>query len=190
MGAKRFTTVFCFVVLSTAGVWAADNIDPSVALTGTELAAASSNALPSSTEVVEIEPWIHTRMNDGLRERIAVGFEIATNRVQEVETCSDLFVELGVNAMETLDGTLYMPVFTYRDAKKVCGGRNLAFTFVGSPMTFICADFERLSDQDAAKIIIHEALHTAGLKESPQYRGRGVKTSREINSMVAKSCHF
>ena len=34
------------------------------------------------------------------------------------------------------------------------------------------------------------ALHTAGLKESPQYRGHGIKTSHEINSMVSKNCHF
>ena len=190
MGTKRFTTVFCVVVLSTAGAWAADNVDSPKASTTAVLAAASTTSLPSSTEVVSTEPWIHTRMNDGLRSSVEVGYEIATQRVQEVESCSDLFAELGVDGKETLASALYWPVFNYRDAEKLCGGRNLAFTVVGSTMTFICADFDRLSDQDAAKIIIHEALHTAGLKESRQYRGRGIKTSREINSMVAKSCNF
>ena len=190
MGAKRITTVFVVVVLSTAGAWAADNVDSPNASTTTVLAATSSTSLPSSTEVVAIEPRIHTRMNDGLRDSVDVAYEIAAQRVQEVESCSDLFSGLGVDALETLASAHYMPVFSYRDAKELCGGRTLAFTVVGSPLTFICTDFERLSDQDAAKIIIHEALHTAGLKESPQYRGRGIKTSREINSMVAKSCHF
>lgn len=190
MGSKRVSSVCCCVFLSAAGALAADKIDSPNAATTTVSAKASSGPLPSSTEGVAIQPWIHTRMTNGLRSSVEVGYEIATQRVQEVESCSDLFAELGVDGKEVLARALYWPVFSHRDATKLCGGRNLAFTVVGSPMTFICSDFERLSDQEAAKIIIHEALHTAGLKESPQYRGHGVKTSREINTMVAKNCHF
>ena len=190
MGSKRFSSVVCVILLSSASVWAADTIDAPGAMTTTVSAVASSPSLPSSTEAAAMKPWVHTRMNEGLRSSVEVAYEIATQRVQEVESCNDLFAELGADSMETLASALYWPVKSYRDATKLCGGRTLAFTVVGSPMTFICADFDRLSDQDAAKIIIHEALHTAGLKESPQYRGHGIKTSREINSMVAKSCHF
>jgi hypothetical protein len=136
----------------------------------------------------EIQPWIHTRMNDGLRSRVEAAYEIAAQRVQEVESCSRLFAELGADAVQILGGSYYWPVISYRDAKQLCNGRNAAFTTVGSPMVFVCDEFERLSYQDAATIIIHEALHTAGLKERPQYRGIGVKTSREISSMVAKNC--
>ena len=190
MGAKRSTTVLFVCLLSTAGAWGAETIENPSAATTTAAALASSASIPSSTEVVAIEPWIHTRMDDGLRSSVEAGYEIATRRVQDVGSCSDLFAELGVDGRETLASALYWPVFSHRDAKELCGGRNLAFTVVGSPMTFICSDFERLSDQDAAKIIIHEALHTAGLKERPQYRGHGVMTSREITAMVAKNCHF
>jgi hypothetical protein len=137
---------------------------------------------------VEIQPWIHTRMNYGLRSSVEVAYEIAAQRVQEVESCSRLFAELGADAVQILGGSYYWPVISYRDAKQLCDGRNAAFTLVGSPMVFVCDEFERLSYQDAATIIIHEALHTAGLKERPQYRGIGVKTSREISSMVAKNC--
>jgi hypothetical protein len=188
MGSKRFTTVFCLVVLATANVQAAAQIESQNAATQKVASVVSSTTLPSSTEAAEVEPWIHPRMNDGLHERVAVGFEIAAELVQEVDSCSDLFADLGVDALETLASALYWPVISYRDAKEICRGRNLAFTTVGSGMTFICADFEKLSSQDAAVVIIHEALHTAGLKEKPQYRGRGIKTSREINSMVTKSC--
>ena len=188
MGATRFTTVFCVVVLSTTGAWAADDVDSAITSTKTVLAAASSNPLPTFTRVVEIEPWIHTKMNDGLRNSVEVAFEIAAQRVQEVEACSELFAEFGVDAVETLGSALYMPLFSYRDVKELCGRRNLAFTFVGSPLTFICPDFERVSDQRAALIIIHEALHNAGLEESPRYSG--AKTAYAINSMVTKSCNF
>jgi len=67
MRAKRFTTVFCLIVLSTAGVWAADNVESFGTSTGTVPAAASSSSLPSSTKLVEIDAWIHARMNVGLR---------------------------------------------------------------------------------------------------------------------------
>lgn len=190
MGARRFTTVFCLVVLSTAGAWAADNIDSHVASTTAVLAEPSSNSLPSSTGVVEIEPWIHPRMDDGLRARVEMAFEIAAERVQEVEACAELFTEFGVDAKETLGSALYWPVISYRDVKKICGRRTLAFTFVDSPLTFMCPDFEGVSDQRAAQIIIHEALHNAGLKEKPQYAGVGAKSPAAIDSMVAKSCNF
>ena len=126
MGSKRFPSVFCVVVLSTASALAADNIDSHVASTTAVLAVPSSNSLPSSTGVVEIEPWIHTRMNDGLRDSVEVAFEIAAQRVQEVEACAELFTELGVDAMDTLGSALYMPLFTYRDIKEICGRRILA----------------------------------------------------------------
>jgi hypothetical protein len=126
-------------------------------------------------------------MNDGLRNSVEVAFEIAVQRVQEVESCSDLFEQLGVDAMETLDRAVYMPVFSRHKVKKTCG-RNLAYTFVGAPSTFICPKFERVSDQHAAMVLIHEALHTAGLEEAPT--NPGAKTSQQINSMVAKNCHF
>ena len=187
MALKRFASVFCVVVLSTAGAWAGDKIDSLVASTSSVLAVPYSNSLPSSTGVVEIEPLIHARMNDGLRESVETAFEIAAQRAKDVGSCAELFSEFEVGAVETLGSAFYVPVLSYRDVKEYCD-RNLAFTTVGARVTYICPDFEGLSDQDAAKVIIHEALHSAGLEESPQYRR--AKTSREIDSMVVKNCRF
>jgi hypothetical protein len=39
---------------------------------------------------------------------------------------------------------------------------------VGSPSTFVCRLFQRLGDERAAVVLIHEALHHAGLTEYPQ----------------------
>jgi len=187
MASKRFASVFCVVVLSAAAAWAGEDNVSQVASTTSVLAVPSSNSYPSSTGVVEIEPLIHSRMNDGLRNSVETAFEIAAQRAKEVGSCAELFSEFEVGAVETLGSAFYVPVLSYRDVKEFCD-RNLAFTVVGSRVTYICPDFEGLSDQDAAKVIIHEALHTAGLEESPQYRR--AKTSWEINSMVAKNCQF
>ncbi len=171
MGARR--SIVCVVILfsTIATTWAADSIEMQVSIAVNET----------------VQPWIHGGMNDGLRDSVEVAFEIAAQRVQEIETCSDLFAEFGVDAMEALDKAVYMPVFSSHKVKKVCG-RNLAYTFVGAPTTFICPKFERVSDQHAAMVLIHEALHTAGLEEAPTTPG--AKTSQQINSMVAKSCRF
>jgi len=187
MALKRIASAVFVVVLSTAGAWAGDKIDSQVASITSVLAEPSSNSLPSSTGVVEIEPLIHARMNDGLRESVETAFEIAARRVKEVESCTALYTELGAGAMETLANAFYVPVLSYRDVKEYCD-RTLAFTMVGSRVTYICPDFEGLSDQRAAKVIIHEALRNAGLKEKPQYPR--AKTSHAIDLMVAKNCQF
>jgi hypothetical protein len=187
MGSKRSAFVVCVVVLSTVGAWAGDKTDSHVASTTSVPAVPSSNSLPSSTAANEIDPWIHPRMNDGLRDSVEMAFEIAAQRVKEVESCAELYTELGADAMETLANAVYVPVLSYRDVKEFCD-RNLAFTFVGSRVTYICPDFESLSEQRAAMVIVHEALHNAGLKEKPQYAR--AKTSHAIDSLVAKSCRF
>jgi len=43
----------------------------------------------------------------------------------------------------------------------------MAFTAVGSAVTRVCPWFERMDDGHAAMILLHEALHRAGLDEWP-----------------------
>ena len=44
-----------------------------------------------------------------------------------------------------------------------------AFTCVGCPQTVVCPSFLRLGAAAGATILIHEALHFAGLKERPTH---------------------
>ena len=46
----------------------------------------------------------------------------------------------------------------------------------------------RLSDERAAMLVVHEALHHAGLSEKPL--NRRCMTSLEINTLVGKKCRF
>lgn len=61
----------------------------------------------------------------------------------------------------------------------------LAFTHVGGDTVYVCASqFTRMAERDpvsADLVLIHEALHTLGLRENPP-------TSGEINARVAERC--
>ena len=81
MGAKRFTAVFCVFVLSASGVYAGNAIAGSISATTTSVATVSSALLPSSTELAEIEPWIHGQMPEDMRSRLEAGFAISTRRM-------------------------------------------------------------------------------------------------------------
>jgi hypothetical protein len=181
MGAKRFTTVLFVLAISTTGVWANDAIDASAESS----TAAGETALHSSTELVEIEPWIHGGLPVDVKERVAAGFAIAVRKVQDVPECRGLFDELGADALETLRTGLYLPITSHRKEKAVCKGA-MAFTNVGAASTFLCRDFSRMSDERAAMYVIHEALHHAGLTEQPH--DPGAMTSRAINRMVTNAC--
>jgi len=187
MGAKRYTTVFLLVVFSTAGTWAADELDSSMTASATVLALATATTLPSSTEILEVEPWIHGDMREDVRTRLEAGFDIAVQKVQEVSECNALFEELGADALETLSTGLYFPIASHRKEKAVCRGA-VAFTNVGAAPTFLCREFSRMTDERAAMYVVHEALHHAGLTEKPL--DPGAMTSRAINRMVTDACKF
>jgi hypothetical protein len=61
----------------------------------------------------------------------------------------------------------------------------LAFTNVGGDTVYVCAgQFSRVAERDPASadiVLIHEALHTLGLRENPP-------TSREITARVLLRC--
>ena len=65
------------------------------------------------------------------------------------------------------------------------GGRTLAFTWVGSPIVFVCTpQFVAAARRDpilADAALIHESLHSLGLGENPP-------TSSEITSRVISRC--
>ena len=56
------------------------------------------------------------------------------------------------------------------------------------PYVFICKQLQYLPPSVAASTLIHEALHVAGLKESPQYPGK--PTSAQIQAKVKQECNL
>ena len=64
----------------------------------------------------------------------------------------------------------------------------MAQTYVGDAPTWICRRVTSYSDEQAALVVIHEALHHAGLTEKPH--DRNAMSSGAINKMVGKSCNL
>jgi hypothetical protein len=133
-----------------------------------------------------VEPWIHPSMPSSLERKIRVAFEIALQRVTGVPSCSDLFAKLDADAVETLRTGLYFPASPARETSQC--RRSMAQTYVGDAPTWICRRLTSYSDEQTALVIIHEALHHAGLTEKPH--DRNAMSSGAINKMVGKSCNL
>jgi len=65
-----------------------------------------------------------------------------------------------------LDRASYHPASGAHEGR-YCRGNGYAVTVVGRSAVGLCRKFRRLSDQEAAIILLHEALHFAGQTEYP-----------------------
>ena len=63
---------------------------------------------------------------------------------------------------KALDMVVFLPIGKAQAQAGVCRGTS-AYTLFGGGPIWVCRDFSRLSDTQAAMVIIHEALHHAGL---------------------------
>jgi hypothetical protein len=182
-------------MMAISDSWAGDMVEASG---GTAPGAAAAAAvIESADQSLTIEPWIHSSMPNRVRAKLEAGFELAVQRVREVEACGDLFTALGADGLEVLASGLYLPVDSYLREVDVCGrnsaaisrgGDVLAYTKVGSAPTWICRHFARVSTETAAIAVIHEALHHAGLPEWPL--DRTAMSSVEITKLVTDACGF
>jgi len=129
-------------------------------------------------------PWISSSLPAPVRSRIETSFQVASQRIVEAPECGALFADLGADGIETLASTLYYAASAAQE-KKVCGGA-WGYTTVGSAPTFLCRKFSRISERRGALILIHEALHHAGLGEWPN-DSKGL-TSKAINNLVEDAC--
>ena len=183
------------ILFSAGGAWASETVEASggaapVAVAAVAVADVVGNEGPMA-------PWIHPSMPKSVSAKVEAGFELAVERVREVESCGDLFAELGADGLEVLSTSLYHPVDSHRREVEVCGRKpgvsfegatNLAYTTVGGTRIWICRHFARVSKKTAAIAVIHEALHHAGLNEKPH--DRMAMSSIEITRMVKRACEF
>jgi hypothetical protein len=95
-----------------------------------------------------------------------------------------MFSSLDVDGIEVLAQTSYA-VADARAEETFCDGAE-AFTVVGGRRTWVCRSFAHLTDLDAATLILHEALHHAGLEEWPG--DRDGPSSKEITARVRRRC--
>ena len=171
----------CAAVIPALGAVAADRDG-----TFEGAAPAPIHASVSTSPTEAVAPWIHPSMPAPVRDKLKTAFAIAVARVTAVPECADLFSQLGAGAMETLKTGLYFPASPARETS-VCR-RSFAQTYVGGAPTWICRRITSYSDEQAAMVVIHEALHHAGLTERPH--DRNAMSSGAISKMVGKKCQF
>ncbi len=124
--------------------------------------------------------------NYKVNQCLSSGFRNALRRIHHIPSCQGLFDSLGANGIEVLGNSTY--TLAREDwEQQVCKDSN-AFVVVGSTKVRLCGAFGWLSEADAAKVLIHEALHSAGLGEYPQ--DPDGPTAAEIDEMVKKHCGF
>ena len=98
-----------------------------------------------------------------------------------------MFQELGADSSEILSKSLYFPAGPDEEraiCRRTIGA--LAFTSVRSSVTRLCLKFSSLRVHEAARLILHEALHHAGMSEAPHTEG--ALNSHQINLLVSKNC--
>jgi len=177
-------------LLAVSGLWAGDVIEGGARCASVSVAADRTPRLEAP-----VTPWIHKSMPAPVKEKLKAGFELAVERVGEIEACGGLFTRLGANGLETLKASLYFPVDSYLREIEICGrnpaansriAENLTYTQTGARSVWVCRNFAYISTEDAAVAVIHEALHLAGLGEQPI--DRLVMMSTEISGMVEVAC--
>jgi hypothetical protein len=135
----------------------------------------------------EMRPLVQGRSDDRLRNKLDLAFRIAAQRLHDRRSCRALFSELGTDGLGRLRNTRYQSAEEV-GGERVChrGAGVAAYTAVGNSRTVVCPGFGSLNPKQAAVIVLHEALHFAGLPESPSTPG--AMNPAEINEMVADRC--
>jgi hypothetical protein len=123
-------------------------------------------------------------MEAGIRSKLAAAIALAAARVEESQECAGLFAELGADGAAILARSLYLSAPHYQIGQPC--RRATAFVYFGQEPTFLCSGFASLADERAALVLIHEALHHAGLAESPSQPG--AMSAAAIEGMVREAC--
>ncbi len=119
-----------------------------------------------------------------IRFRLEEAYPLALHVVLRQPSCGALFGGLRLRGADALALT------RYRGGGEIgaCLRHVPAFTCVGCDKTVLCPTFTRLGRAEGATILIHEALHFAGLRERPAYAGE--MSASEITNMVQVGCHL
>jgi hypothetical protein len=117
--------------------------------------------------------------------RLLVSWPNAVDRVRTNPGCADLFARLGHDGQRMLARTRYFGQ-RHTMSRNRCSLGASAYTWVGAGDTILCDSFGSLMTPQAMLVLIHEALHFAGLPEFPPYPG--AMTSQEINAVVKDRC--
>jgi Lon protease-like protein len=129
---------------------------------------------------------LHKELDGELASLLRDAFERALRRVADRPECAQLFESLALDGQQALCGTLY--IAAPPGLEKGRCARSFAITHVGAPVTWVCANIRRESAARVAGVLIHEALHHAGLTEQPA--DPAAMTSAQITKLVRARCGY
>ena len=132
-----------------------------------------------------LRPRVHGFLPSRLWHALVPAFQVALRTMMRAPSCSDLFTARGTDGLELLEGVSFEVAASDVD-RALCERGEAAVTDVGSRRIRLCPGFGALPPGTAALILIHEALHDAGLRERPP--DPGALTSAEINRLVKANC--
>ncbi|HVN74749.1 MAG TPA: hypothetical protein VMT19_00415 [Thermoanaerobaculaceae bacterium] len=126
-------------------------------------------------------PQVIGDLEGALQRALRSGYALAARRLHETPRCAALFRSLGA------DGVAELARSRYRSAwSELCMHGVAALTPVGQPTVQLCPGFGALDPRRAARTLIHEALHAAGLRERPP--DPTAPSAEEINRLVEQGC--
>ncbi len=114
--------------------------------------------------------------------QLAIAFNIAIGVLRTEPACRALFQPLGCDGEAILARTVYSD----GGSSFTCQTGVPAYTTVRSTTVKLCHNFAYLRPSGAAVLLLHEALHSSGLRESPGYAN--APTANEISSAVREGC--
>lgn len=134
-----------------------------------------------------VEATMRGRFPAKLRFQVISALKRADHRLQGRAECRELFSSLGAEGAQALRSSAFSVAASERESS-ICLQRSAAaLTTVGGSETHLCEGrFGKLSVDEAAVILLHEALHQAGLSEWP-IDPNGL-TSTQINQLVRRRC--
>ena len=103
-------------------------------------------------------------LSGGVAGQLGVAFPLAIAKLDNLSSCRDLFAPFAMDGFSVLAQT------RYTTAPKTLGpwqGGAFAYTTVGGLVVTLCEGFAALPPSVAAAVLLHEALHAAGLGEWP-----------------------
>lgn len=117
-------------------------------------------------------------------QTLSRSYVLALERVADRPACRELFDSLGAEGAKLLEKTYYLRA--KQEDAETCTNGVVAFTRLHDYRCWICPRFGGLSVDAGAMILIHEALHMAGLPEDTAPNGE--QSSFGINRIVHNKC--
>lgn len=148
-----------------------------------------SGATVSSRISIGDGPVLMGQFPARLRFQVLAATELAKRRFDREAGCRALFEPFGTDGRELLLQETYL-VARSTGERQTCSSRSAAaFTTVGGERTHLCPRrFVELTVSRAAMILIHEALHHAGMPEWPAEPS--APTSEQLNRLIRSSCRL